>query len=308
MDFLFYNVENLMDIYDNPRKRDNDFTPNGRRKWTVKRYQKKINDLAQVISNYRGLGIPPDFIALCEIENIKVVEDLINEKGLNDTDYKIIHAESDDQRGIDICFIYKESSFTYESHKLISIDRHSRNKLHSRDIMSIKGHLPNKSEINILINHWPSRSDGEKLTRYKRAAAAKTVKEEVEGIFALDENAKIIICGDFNDDAPSFSLNNILKAGNKSARSTQLVNLGWDLFNDKKGTILHDNTWYLFDQFIVSHSLANRVVDKKINIVENQETLYFSSKNGKSKPNRTYLGQKYTGGVSDHLPVWITFE
>ena len=296
-----------MDIHDNPNKRDNDFTPNGRYAWSKERYEKKLHDLADVISNYNG-SKTPDMLGLCEVENYQVVLDLINQPQLRDEEYQIIHAESDDQRGIDICFIYKKKSFNYSTHKLINIDRHARNKLHSRDIMVIKGSLPNGSELFIMINHWPSRYDGEKLTRYKRAAAAQTLMEEINGIYTLEENPKIIICGDFNDDPPSYSLNRILKAGKKAKHPGQLVNLAWKEFEQKNGTILHDEHWYMFDQFVVSYSMYKRVVDHEMHIVKTDKTIYHSRKNNNTKPNRTFLRETYTGGVSDHLPVWISFE
>lgn len=297
-----------MDVHNNPDKRDDDFTPEGKYRWTTQRYQKKLKDLAEVLSSYRGNYATPDFIGLCEVENYQVVEDLISQPTLHRENYQIIHAESDDQRGIDLCFLYKKKSFTYQSHKLVSIDRHSRNQLFSRDIMMVKGKLPNGSELHIFINHWPSRHDGEKLTRYKRAAAARTIREEIRGIYALEEKPKIIICGDFNDDPPSFSLNNILKAGKKANNYGQLINLAWEKYEKKQGTVYHDNRWYMFDQFIVSFAMYQRIVDHGFHLVKNEHTIYLSRKDQSPKPNRTFYGDRYTGGVSDHLPVWIAFE
>src|SRR5690554_1725651 len=109
----FYNVENLFDFEDDPLTWDNDWTPNGKNKWTKENYEDKLSKLAKVIADI-GLdvtGTVPDIIGLAEIENRRVLEDLFSQPELAKHDYGIIHYDSPDRRGIDVAFIYKKDRF-----------------------------------------------------------------------------------------------------------------------------------------------------------------------------------------------------
>ena len=132
--------------------------------------------------------------------------------------------------------------------------------------------------------------------------------EEINGILSLDKEANIVICGDFNDEPSDYTLKNILRGYKKSKGHGQLQNLAWAHTKQKRGTVKHEEKWYMFDQILVSHSLVHRVVGKKMHILTNEDTLYTSPKTGKIYPNRTFVGPRYTGGVSDHLPVWMEFN
>src|SRR5450759_4813435 len=105
---MFYNVENLFDIYDDSLKDDKDFLPDGLMRWNLTRYNKKIISLEKTIVA-AGEWEPPTVIAFCEVENRKVLEDLIYNTYLSKFNYRIIHEESPDRRGIDVCLIYRES-------------------------------------------------------------------------------------------------------------------------------------------------------------------------------------------------------
>ena len=308
MVFAFYNVENLFDVDDDKLTRDGDFTPDGALRWDLEKYHTKLRKLSEVIEQLGPDGILPAFIGFTEVENYKVLKDLLSEPALSHEPYKIIHAESKDQRGIDVAFAYSEMAFELEQYKLINIDRFSKKKLHSRDILYIKGKIPSGEDLHIFVNHWPSRRDGNKLTRYKRSAAAETLDAEVKGIQTMDKNAMIVICGDFNDEPDDYTLKNIVRAYKKTRGPGQLMNLGWHHWKQKRGTVKHEERWYLFDQFIVSHSLVPKVVGKKMHMLYNEQTIYVSEKTGKHYPNRTFVGPRYTAGVSDHLPIWMELK
>lgn len=65
---ITYNVENLFDTYDNPATNDNEFLPNGTRRWTRKRYYHKLQQIAKVIIA-SGAWDTPALVGLCEVEN-----------------------------------------------------------------------------------------------------------------------------------------------------------------------------------------------------------------------------------------------
>src|SRR6188474_2260972 len=75
----FYNVQNLFDTENDPHARDEEFLPSGSAHWTLDRYKTKLQHLAKCISE---LGDPdgPEILGLCEVENKKVLLDLIDQK------------------------------------------------------------------------------------------------------------------------------------------------------------------------------------------------------------------------------------
>ena len=95
---MFYNVENLFDIYDDTLTEDNDFLPGGLMRWNFTRYNRKINSIYKTLIA-AGEWHPPDIIALCEIENRKVLEDLLYGTNLLKFDYGILHKDSPDSEG-----------------------------------------------------------------------------------------------------------------------------------------------------------------------------------------------------------------
>ena len=110
----FYNVENLFDIYNNPSTYDEDFLPNSDRRWTEKRYQKKLRKLGYAISHVgkKHSGKLPSLVGLAEVENKGVLTDLIHSKHLKDHNYNFVHYDSPDERGIDVALLYDTTKFT----------------------------------------------------------------------------------------------------------------------------------------------------------------------------------------------------
>src|SRR5690606_11937847 len=109
----FYNVENLFDIEDDPFTFDDDRTPAGKDLWTQDKYEDKLKKLSFVISDIGKelAGMPPAIVGVCEIENFRVLEDLVNQQLLLEYDYGIIHYDSPDRRGIDVGLLYQKSKF-----------------------------------------------------------------------------------------------------------------------------------------------------------------------------------------------------
>ena len=301
-----YNVENFFDVVNDPRTKDDAFTPNGKQKWNLKRYYHKLRKISSVISqmgkNYSCH--PPALLGLVEVENASVVNDLLNHTNIRHYNYDFVHYESNDERGIDVSLIYDRDLFEEiesNTHTLHLLDEDGSVD-YTRDILEVKGYL-NGELTHIIVNHWPSRREGEKESRYKRIEAAKQVHEIINTITFEEEDPKVIIMGDFNDDPSSESIE-------KHLVTDAFYNPMKALHKKGKGTLTYDGNWHLFDQIIVSKNFFNSNGAHHFASAHIFDRDWLRSFKGKYKnsPFRTYTGPWYLGGFSDHFPVFLTFE
>lgn len=295
----FYNVENLFDTIDDPYINDDDFTPNGPKQWTDKRYREKLSNISRVL-NAMNRNELPFIVGLVEVENRAVLEDLINEKELVKANYDIVHYNSPDQRGIDVAMLYRKDYFHILSKQSIDVTNPSYPNSRGRDILYVKGEFFNGEVFHIFVNHWSSRRDGTLETESKRQFQASTLKKQIDKINESGLEEKIVIMGDFNDYPTDKSIKNVLGA---DVKNTGLYNLAYALHMDDKGTVSYKNDWGMFDQFIVSQA----VFENGIHLKSKQQKILFNDWlvfKGK-KPNKTYGGNEYYGGFSDHLPTYI---
>ncbi len=310
----FYNTENLYDTLNDPLINDEEFLPTSESKWTSERYQKKITDLSTVI---KGLGFP-DAMGFSEVENKSVLNDLVNSKLLKPYNYKIVHYDSPDLRGIDVGFIYKQDKMkVIDSEKLgISFPKEidPKGEIKTRDILHVTADVQGE-KFHFYVNHWPSRRDGQIESEPKRIFVAQVLKKSILEVESKDKNAKIVIIGDFNDEPGDRSISSMLGAKpnvmeNFSNTSDHLINMSFELKKAGKGTHYYKD-WNMLDQVIVSstfydmHSTWN-VVNNTANIFSERWIMYDDPKKG-LVPNKTYSGIKYYGGYSDHLPIYIDF-
>lgn len=303
----FYNVENLFDTYDNPKTLDNDFLPNSERAWSKKRYDKKVFKIGTTISNIGFINThkSPVLIGLAEVENLKVLHDLVASKHLKNKDYGIVHYDSPDERGIDVALLYQKKYFevVHKEQIPLLVDSQIGDRDFTRDILLVSGFL-NGEKIHVLINHWPSRRDGAELTAYKRVAAAEKNREIIARIKAEEgEQAKFIIMGDFNDDPSSKS---ILKL-----QGNDLYNPMRKLLTKRSGTTSYRGEWNLFDQIVFSnqfHKFEAKTHSFAYSKIFSKDFLKVYRGRYKGAPFRTYVGKKYQGGYSDHFPVYIVLK
>ncbi len=303
---MFYNVENLFDIYDDPLTDDDDFLPDGLMRWNFTRYDKKIDALYKTIIA-AGEWTPPAVVALCEIENRKVIEDLLYKTNLLKYDYRIIHQESPDERGIDVAMIYRRDLVKLIFSRYFIPYGSDEIEFTSRSILYAKC-LINKDTIHFFANHWPSRRGGVLAGEHDRKRVAELLKEKVDSIALKNmSGAKIIIMGDFNCTPEDPVINNIT-SGYKSGIS--LVNISERLSLEGSGTYRYAGTWEMIDQIIVS----GRLLTSKTGISADHTGFSifkpdFLLRNDTSYPGlspfSTYRGYRYQGGFSDHLPVYI---
>lgn len=309
---VFYNVENLFDVFDDSLKNDDEFTAEGIRNWNNNKFYKKIKNVYKVLIAV-GEWDPPAVVGLCEVENRFVLEKLIYETPLKKFDYRILHFDSPDRRGIDVALLYRGDYFKPIHSQNIEIIFPFNPASKTRDILYVKGILNKRDTIHFFINHWPSRYGGYLETIPKRKYVAQVLKEKIDSVFQKNMQANILIMGDFNDNPFDESITEILKAKKIELPvfDTSLVNLMTNA--DKKhktGTIKYKGSWDIFDQIIVSGNLINGnsgiTVENSGAVIFNASFLLTEEKNYPGyRPHRTYYGYKYTGGFSDHLPVYI---
>ncbi len=313
--FMFYNVENLFDIYDDTLKNDDEFLPDRAKYWTYKKYQTKLNQIYQVMVALGGWELP-DAVGFCEIENRFVLKQLLEKTPLSKTDYKIIHYESPDPRGIDVAFLYRESRFTPIINYPIKIVFPGSQQGSTRDILYVKGLTQSADTLHFFINHWPSRWGGQMETEEKRMYCARIIRQKSDSIMKSNPLSHIIIAGDLNDHPTDKSLLDALKTKTQFDNIThkELYNLSYYLQEIKKlGTHKYDGHWGVLDQIIVSGSLLDKSqglytsVDD-IHIFKPDFLVEDDIKNTGTKPYRTYSGYKYIGGFSDHLPTYIDLK
>ena len=303
----FYNIENLFDIKNDPLTHDRDFLPTAPKRWTPKRYQKKLLKIGTAISKIgeENTKVAPIIIGLAEVENKKVLSDLVNSKNLIDENYSYIHYDSLDERGIDVALLYKSDVFKVENSETFSV--YLENELghqdYTRDVLLVQGKLNNEN-INIIVNHWSSRREGVKETEFKRLAAAKVVNSVVKSLKKDNPDTKLIVMGDFNDNPNSESLLLIEK-------ESELFNPFKTVWSRDTGSLNHQFQWNLFDQILFStnffDSSNSKLVFKDAQVFNSK---FLTQHEGKYKgqPFRTYVGKKYKGGFSDHFPVFIQLE
>lgn len=300
----FYNTENLFDFEDDPLINDIDFLKTSNRNWNKERYQKKVYKTGMAISKigFEDFQKPPTLIGLAEVENNRVLNDLIKSAHLKDYNYGFVHYDSPDERGIDVALLYDMDHFLLESSESIKLDVESALgvKDYTRDILKVSGYLEGE-KIHLLINHWPSRHEGSDMTGYKRMYAAQTVVALIDDILQDDAEAKIIIMGDFNDNPKNESIQYL-----KNAKS--LFNPMEKLMSYTRGSANHKFKWILFDQILMTGNFLNAHQEGlkflKADIFDDRFLTNYDGKY-KGQPYRTYVGKKYKGGFSDHFPVYI---
>lgn len=308
----FYNVENLYDTENDPKTDDEEFTPDGKMQWTEDKYKIKLANLAKVISSLADDG--PEMFGLVEIENAKVVSDLLNEPALKSHNYKLVHHDSKDARGVDVAFCYDPSVFQYVADKAFTPKFTDKNKK-SRDFLVVEGKV-NGEPVYVFVNHWPSRREGKEESEIYRVEEAIHVKRVCDSILKKNGNANICLMGDFNDDPIDKSISEAIGAKG-DAKTTDKKSFYSPMFAlykpDTEGSLEYQGKWNVFDQFIMNGNLLNPKA--KLQYMSNSASIFHPDwlrvGYGKSKdsPRRSVFAGKFRDdGFSDHFPIqmkWI---
>ena len=287
----YWNVENLFDIFDDPTKNDEEFSIGGRKNVTQEIYDLKIKQSAEVLTD-----LNVDVLGLSEVENAIVLEDL--NFAYKERNYKIIHFDSPDERGIDNALLYDPNYFKVITSRPIPNTLPGGDK--TRDILYVKGSYADEL-IHLFVNHWPSNYGGREKSIPKRAATAQLVIREISPILSLDPSAEIILVGDFNEDPDEMNVQSLKTIGLSSLMEPMLG-------MPKKGTYVYRGEDLFYDQVIIHESLRDQ---EGLALVSNSTYILDLPKyrqqegNYKHFPYRFWAGNNLLGGYSDHLAIRI---
>jgi predicted extracellular nuclease len=303
---MIYNVENLFDTKDDSLRADNDFLPGGVMNWNYTRYIKKINSLYKTIVA-AGSWYPPSIVAFCEVENRRTLEDLVYGTYLAKYDYRIIHEDSPDQRGIDVCLIYRADSLKLIDFKYWIPSNIRKEDFITRSVLYVRFAVRDDT-LHLIVNHWPSRRGGVLAGERLRSKISDMVREKADSISrGRSSDTKIIIAGDFNCTPDDREIRTLVDTGNSDLHLTDLSRCPAEEGN---GTYRYMGAWEMIDQVIVSGSLLSSknglfTSQKMLKIFNPDFLLKKDPKYPGLSPFSTYHGYRYQGGFSDHLPVLL---
>ena len=316
---MFYNLENLFDTINNNGRQDYDFTPMGAYQWNGTKYWQKEHNMAYAISQMEVKGSPaegPVIIGVSEIENITVLQDLVKQPELKDRRYQIVHHDSPDPRGIDVALLYNPRFF-----KVLNVTTQRINKylpeepdFRTRDQLCVTGMLAGE-KVTVMVNHWPSRRNGQEASSYLREAAGRMARATIDSLLRDDPNQGIIFMGDLNDDPQDKSCSEALGAKREMADCPgdgTCFNPWWNILGRGIGTLGYRGNWNLFDQIIFTdYFLRNYESKDKPTLtflraeVLNRKFLRSSEGERQGYPLRTHSGGIFLNGYSDHFPTMI---
>ena len=311
----FYNCENFLDTIHNNAAYKNGGTFE-EKVLTPAMYMDKLNKITEVISKIGADDNPlaadgPAVMGLAEINSKWVLNDIVHHPLLLKKHYRYIHYDSKDARGIEVALLYNPKYFIVDISRALPVKIESNGRYYySRDILWVKGRL-NGEVFHFYVNHWPSRLNGQGASDAARWKAALVCRNHIDSILQKEPEAKIIVMGDFNDEPFNYSISEVLQAKNSIQKQEpgQLYNPWYDKIKKGIGTLAYQDTWALFDQILLSKSLLRK---NQQGFFYYQSTVFnkaFLTENlGKYKgyPMRTWDGNNYRGGYSDHFPVYIT--
>lgn len=289
---LFYNAENLFDTIDDPLKNDNEFLPQAEKHWNSYRYYHKLSSIYKTIAAC-GKWEFPAVVGLCEVENRKCLEDLCLYTPLSKAEYRIVHYESPDMRGIDVALLYNPNIVTVLSSRAIT-PAFSNKDIKTRDILYVRG-LMDTDTVHFFVNHWPSRRGGQQASEPKRIAVAQTLKSVADSILHVNPKALILAMGDFNDQSEDKSIALLSESLVPSLPEKESA----------PGSLKYRQAWQTFDLFLASPELLKQKCSAHYIIANHDFLLINDQKYLGTKPFRTYAGPRYLGGYSDHLPIYI---
>ena len=312
---VFYNLENLFDIYDDPETHDEEFTPSGVKQWNEIKYQKKLTNMERVLFDIAKIQKDyPIVIGVSEIENRSVLEDFVNQPKLKGAKYRICHFDSPDARGVDVAFLYRADVFKLEGSDNIKLNVPELPNFRTRDLVVMWGTIEGEP-FYFLVSHWPSRLGGKEASQFKRDACARQIRQIKDSLLRENPATKVIVMGDFNDDATDAS---IVKTMGAKGKVKELVE--GDFFNPYNamlraglGTLAYQDAWNLFDNICVTENLVN-AKSGELKLIKGNKYYgniftrpYMLQQEGQYKgyPLRTFVTNNFQNGFSDHFPVYI---
>lgn len=291
-----------------------EFYYKGTKVWDSKKYNKKIANITKVFSEVgkAETQTTPAIIGVCEVENEHVVKDLCKGMKAYGKIYDFVHFNSFDARGVDVALLYDKTRFIPVNRKRLQVDlrNDAGYREYTRDILLVAGLLDGE-KMYFFVNHWPSRLGGEQKSLPRRMAAAEVVKSAMDSILKINPSAKMLAMGDFNDDPNSPSIKKVFHTVFKKDQVTEntFFNPAEYLFKKGMGTLAYRDSFNFFDQQIMSPAFVNNKEGYTFYKMNVFSPPYLVSQEGafKGYPFRSFSGDNYTGGFSDHYPVYSIF-
>ena len=314
---MFYNMENFFDTIDDPETNDEEFLPDGAKRWNTAKYDKKLRNMERVLFDIAAIDRNyPAVIGVSEIENRSILEDIASTRKLLPARYAICHYDSPDLRGVDVAFLYRPDVFKLEGSADIPVRIASLPNWRTRGIVTMWGTIDDEPFL-FMVAHWPSRLGGKEASAPKRERAAEIMRHAADSVLAINPATKVVMMGDFNDDATDKSITEVLGAeGNiRKLQSGGYYNPFIDMLKAGIGSLAYRDQWNLFDNIVVSENLATGSTGslklerapkgKYYGNIFRAPYLFQQEGQYKGYPLRTFVGNNFQGGYSDHLPVFI---
>ena len=282
-----WNVENLFDCLHDTLKQDQEFLPEGERRWTWGRYWRKQDDLARVIMAV-GENQPVDMVALCEVENDSVLRDMTQRGALRNLGYHYVVTSSPDVRGIDVALLYQPFRFRLLGHEEVRIPSEEYGFRPTRDLLHVWGMVPSGDTLHVVVCHFPSRTQGREGDRNRRLAA-QTLAMLCD---SLGAGCRLVVIGDFNAPARDRIFRQL----------PMLVDLVPQHRHPQDGTYRFRGDWSWIDHVLVPPILQSCCTPL---MLYTAPWLQDPDSHGGWHPRRTYLGPAYHAGVSDHVPLYF---
>ena len=316
---VFYNLENFFDTINDPETRDDEFTPDGERKWGSVKYYKKLGNIERVFFDIAAIQKSyPAVIGVSEVETRGVLEDVVSTQKLAPANYRIVHYDSPDARGIDVAFLYRPDIFKLEGSREIPFKMPGMPYFRTRGFVTMWGTI-DEEPFFFLVSHWPSRLGGKEASSPKREACARAIRKIKDSVMMANPKTKVIIMGDLNDDATDKSIVDPdclnAKSSAKHLADDDFYNPYIDVLKAGYGTLAYQDSWNLFDNIIVSGNLVNAEKGElKLQRAPGSRFYgniftrpYMIQQSGQYRgyPLRTFVGTNFQNGFSDHFPVYI---
>ena len=312
----WWNLENLFDEENSPRRTEKLQRAIGAdlAGWTAARRDRKVAQLASVISQMNA-GAGPDLLGICEVENRFVVDLLVDalDARLPGRSYAVVHADTNDARGIDVAFIYEPQLLEAPADEVFFHVVMRRNA--TRELVQVNFRTHKNRTWTVFGNHWPSRSGG----RFE-SAGYRDIAGETLGYFhqrALEVHGAVtpaLAMGDFNDEPFDSSL--VIHALSSrqrqrvlAARTPTFWNLSWSVIGDPAdGTFYFNNEPNLLDQVLVNKNMARQDAAIRVEPDTLQILRFPGTFTGTYKRPRPFGGMGSAvdeNGFSDHFPIGL---
>jgi hypothetical protein len=318
---MFYNMENFFDTIDDPTVHDEEFLPNGAKRWNTAKYEKKLHNMERVI---RGVATAntlsfPIVIGVAEVENRSVLEDIVSTQQLVQARYDICHYDSPDARGVDVAFLYRPDIFKKQGSYNFRVNIPSLPNFRTRGIVAMWGTIE-EEPFYFMVAHWPSRLGGQEASAFKRNAVGAQMRAIADSVLQVNPATHVICMGDFNDDPTDASVAEYLGAKGKikELKEGDFFNPFTAMLKSGMGTLAYRDAWNIFDNIVLTENLVHGA-EGKFRLVNKSHTKYYGNiykpnylmqQDGQYKgyPLRTFSGNNFLGGYSDHLPVFIYID